>query len=458
MDTKVFCLGLPKTGTTSLERVLQSLGYTVTAWCGQEHYDLMDKGWDLAQPLLLQHNAFRDNPWCFMYREALAQFPDAKFILSTRDEQSWIESQVRHFGDLESVFFMWGYGVPYIKGYESKVVEAMHRHNQSVRETIPKGQLLEYNLTKDVDITNKIREFLGYPLVNIPFPVVNEKIGLNTFKRTRPKEPENGYIFVAMPCYKDPLVHKTLENMYNNASNPEKLVVSIFNQDDHPLVVDPRYNCKIVNVPLSEAKGVGNARYQTNKAYNREQWYLQIDSHMTFAKGWDETLIKQWRDYQNPFAVLSGALPNTNDALSNPSVGSIKGLVFRSKNEYGIPMLKLCDPKDAMPLVCGHFIFSSYRIMQVPQDPFIWFWGEESLFSMRLWSYGFNVYLPSKAVMGHFYDTKRSRSDKQNPNKYKDSYARIRDILYQDIYPFSYFGRVRDPKEFHRKYLTPILK
>lgn len=42
-------------------------------------------------------DAFTDNPYFHLWREMHAQFLDAKFILTVRDERPWIESCVRFY-------------------------------------------------------------------------------------------------------------------------------------------------------------------------------------------------------------------------------------------------------------------------------------------------------------------------------------------------------------------------
>jgi [Skp1-protein]-hydroxyproline N-acetylglucosaminyltransferase len=40
-------------------------------------------------------------------------------------------------------------------------------------------------------------------------------------------------------------------------------------------------------VSYKEAKNAYYARFRMQKLYEDEEYYLQIDSHMRFVKGWD---------------------------------------------------------------------------------------------------------------------------------------------------------------------------
>jgi hypothetical protein len=97
----VFCVGFHKTGTTSLQAALQILGYRV---CGVrlELASSLLMG-DVAATLRLtdRYDAFRDNPWPALYRELDVRHPKSRFILTTRTEDAWLHSVVRHFGTSE---------------------------------------------------------------------------------------------------------------------------------------------------------------------------------------------------------------------------------------------------------------------------------------------------------------------------------------------------------------------
>ena len=84
MTTKIFGIGLSKTGTTSLHAALEILGYASvhypTTW---EEIDRYDAAMDISVAC------------CF---EELDQFyPGSKFILTVRDLNQWLQSCKYHF-------------------------------------------------------------------------------------------------------------------------------------------------------------------------------------------------------------------------------------------------------------------------------------------------------------------------------------------------------------------------
>lgn len=93
---KVFCIGRNKTGTTSLELVLQEFGYKMG---NQTVGELLVKSyanndWDKIIKFCNSAEAFQDAPfswpntWIFLHYA----FPEAKFILTLRDEEEWYKS------------------------------------------------------------------------------------------------------------------------------------------------------------------------------------------------------------------------------------------------------------------------------------------------------------------------------------------------------------------------------
>jgi len=82
-------------------------------------------------------------------------------------------------------------------------------------------------------------------------------------------------------------------------------------------------------------------------------------------------------------------------------------------------------------------------IREVPYDPHIYFFGEEITMAARLWTHGYDIYHPPRAVVYHYWDEgRRGRrthfNDHRNPHKssavsYAElnatSFARVRHLL-----------------------------
>lgn len=90
---RVFGVGLSRTGTTSLHRALQILGFRA------RHYPslrmLPGRLW-IAEGELRRHDALTDLPAARFFRQLDARFPGSRFVLTVRDEEAWLASCERY--------------------------------------------------------------------------------------------------------------------------------------------------------------------------------------------------------------------------------------------------------------------------------------------------------------------------------------------------------------------------
>lgn len=96
---KVFCIGLNKTGTTSLEKALKELGFKVGKQSIAEELsiEVFEGIYDNIFKYIDKYNAFQDLPFSVgdFYKVLYKQYPEAKFILSLRDDENeWYKSQI----------------------------------------------------------------------------------------------------------------------------------------------------------------------------------------------------------------------------------------------------------------------------------------------------------------------------------------------------------------------------
>ena len=104
---KVICAGFLKTGTKSITKALQHLGFTVFDW-EEQTFDFLDHWVDVFQNgvkpdmkrVYQNADVCVDIPGYLFFEEILEAFPDCKVILSVREEDSWIESLVRQLDSL----------------------------------------------------------------------------------------------------------------------------------------------------------------------------------------------------------------------------------------------------------------------------------------------------------------------------------------------------------------------
>jgi len=99
-------------------------------------------------------------------------------------------------------------------------------------------------------------------------------------------------VSVIIPSYKDPLLHKTIDNLLENATGEVEIIVVL---DAYwpvtPIKDDPR----IVQVHLGKNVGMRRA-INAGCAIAKGEFLLRVDEHCTFAKGWDTTLSETCED------------------------------------------------------------------------------------------------------------------------------------------------------------------
>ena len=172
---KVFCVGMHKTGTSSLHTALHCLGYRVAKpYRYNRPFSEAEAIGDMIARVR-HHDAFQDSPW-FKYYEMFAHaFPDAKFILTTREDASWFRSMERFFGNSENSMHTLIYGVPSIANHREQCLERYRAHNAAVRAFFSDqpDRLIEMDLARG-DGWPKLTAFLGCRSPAVPFPHKNK--------------------------------------------------------------------------------------------------------------------------------------------------------------------------------------------------------------------------------------------------------------------------------------------
>lgn len=233
-------------------------------------------------------------------------------------------------------------------------------------------------------------------------------------------------IFVSVASYRDSECSMTLDTLFNYARYPERIFVGVCEQNKSGMkdelclsnkVMKYRQNIRIKAIDYKEAKGPTYARYYCSELWRGEQYYLQIDSHTTFAKDWDIDLLEMISQIKNDpnessKPVLS-VYPPTKEQMN------IKGFPEMDNgrlNSNNIPSF-LCGwsepsekPKRSNKpwAAAGLMFLESDFLYSVPFDPNLshLFQLEETLFSARLWTNGWDFYTPNKKICYHHYNRK----------------------------------------------------
>lgn len=99
IPTRIFGIGLHKTGTTSLAQAFRILGFDAAHW-ESPHWaryiwtEMLETG---RSRTLEMHYALTDLPIPLLYKELDRAYPGSKFILTVRDEDAWLNSIAVHW-------------------------------------------------------------------------------------------------------------------------------------------------------------------------------------------------------------------------------------------------------------------------------------------------------------------------------------------------------------------------
>jgi len=187
MKEKVFGIGLGKTGTTSLGCILKDLGYK---HCGFERallFNYIRKERDLIERCLSDFESFEDYPWPLMYRELAKRYPNAKFILTLRnDVDQWYDSLSNHLrviGGNATYRITHSCWNPLFDEENCKKFYERH-NNEAINFFGPQSKrLLIVNWVEESG-WDRICKFLGKPIPEgRPIPRVNSREGLKSSNR-----------------------------------------------------------------------------------------------------------------------------------------------------------------------------------------------------------------------------------------------------------------------------------
>lgn len=277
-------------------------------------------------------------------------------------------------------------------------------------------------------------------------------------------------IFVSIASYKDSELLNTLNELYENAKNPNDIRCVVFNQadynesDDFKLFFNDR-KIEVYSVDYRNTKGVSWVRHKIQTFIENEKYYLQIDSHMKFGKDWDE----KFKYYLNECNSLKPVLTFYPSAYSiedgkkqfNIIKNEIRGLNRLACSSLGISMNKaLCDLQngDNKPIpgttVAAGFLFAPIEyVKEVPYDPNLFWNYEESDQTYRGFTYGWDFFGLPECLIWHKYNTTGVMTHyKENPESmhrenFSNSYAEKK--LFEPGYDGVYkLGTTRTLEEF----------
>lgn len=173
MDSqKIFCIGLSKTGTTTICKALEIIGYKSAHFIKVEDFH--------------KYDVVGDSPVPILYKALDLEYPNAKFILTKRDKDKWLKSFLKHLEKWQSEkqidignarsdvlvtrFYLYGTLDP----NPEKLASGFERYHTEVEDYFAArpNDLLTMDITQG-DGWEKLCGFLGCPIPSTEFPLSN---------------------------------------------------------------------------------------------------------------------------------------------------------------------------------------------------------------------------------------------------------------------------------------------
>jgi hypothetical protein len=175
---RVFGIGLNKTATTSFHEAMLILGYASLHWGGPPVRALVERALEEQRPLLddldPEFEVFSDIEALSLNFAVLdVQYPGSRFVLTTRNEDAWIDSRRRHVERNRRRKEAGEYGGGFLEVDEPAWRNLWRLHHESVeRYFTGRDDLLTIDLTAE-PTWERLCEFLGDPIPPVMFPWVN---------------------------------------------------------------------------------------------------------------------------------------------------------------------------------------------------------------------------------------------------------------------------------------------
>ena len=241
-------------------------------------------------------------------------------------------------------------------------------------------------------------------------------------------------IFVSIASYRDDVILKTINDLFNKSKYPSHIFLGICQQNNVNIDKDCIYdndnkyinNIRVIRIPYYDAKGPVYARYLCSSLLDikNETYFLQIDSHTIFIKNWDEILINMLEEIKSlglsnkpvisyyPKDIINIEI---EDKLNKTLIPVIDHLDFNKKKRvFSLGQAIYTNTNNSYIktpyLTAGMFFCYSSFINEIPYDPTLdyLFTGEEILNSIKFFTFGYDIFVPKMNVIYHEYE----RNDK----------------------------------------------
>jgi hypothetical protein len=293
-------------------------------------------------------------------------------------------------------------------------------------------------------------------------------------------------IFVSIASCKELFLVQTIKSAMANASRPDLVYFGVCNMviDKEDFLDDPVFklpNINIVETKHSGPLGTGIGRMLASLMADKDhEYFLQVDAHTIFVKGWDDILKKQYKELllvcEKPIIsasprnwehsvenkiMISGnqnilSLENLDVYYENPSLifsnnknAVSSGMNFEDDDYETIGFVEGCDAFwsddetfKEHGLIHAAFVFFSFSFLnELVSDPFDPWSGDQTNISFRAGTRGYRMFTVRHATVFtkdkfdktgsllYDYDWRRSNFSPVHDYQSKKAHIRLANIL-----------------------------
>jgi len=235
-------------------------------------------------------------------------------------------------------------------------------------------------------------------------------------------------IFISIASFIDTDLRNTILSCINQAKYPENLIFGIvlqFNNEEetNEQCIDDlirQYNIRIIKYWFEESQGGCWARNKVSTLYGGEDYVLQLDAHIRMVKNWDVLLVKEYLELKENFnkPLISYLSPSffRNEELgldysfkhiddpyiiNVPTIKSIAVDYWPMFGGYEDEAHTNKRPRNVSLLYAGFVFTQGNWLLEVKNDPEHYYTGEEFALSIRSFTHGYDIFIPSQIMSWH---------------------------------------------------------
>jgi Glycosyltransferase (GlcNAc) len=286
-----------------------------------------------------------------------------------------------------------------------------------------------------------------------------------------------GQVFVQISAYRDRQLPATLDSLFDEACDPDRLRVCVCWQHARAERLPARFrrtrNIEWIDAGYRLSRGANWARRRVQKRWRGEPYSLIIDSHLRFASHWDATLIELLQGLRArhvPKPVITCYPPDFSPVTFPKRRSQVPLKIYNEAYHQGLlvqfagfplPLWRwLSEPIPAQFLALG-LLFTEGRFnAEIPIDPAIYFFGDEITTGLRAYCHGYDFFHPHRVIAWHAYDRTTRTCHWQDHDDWRRhdqrSLGRVRRVLEGREFRGYPLGTARSVADYERYIGLPL--